>query len=129
MSIENKRSDQPSHSGIEDHQIQGKTLVPPFLKLRQLQFNSWINERLPEMVWAALLVSELPRTEALGVFQELAKYAARFRNGGTVSDVTFSSFSSLPPDVLDGALDVLTLTDPLKKSLRPILLLRDLPSK
>jgi hypothetical protein len=130
MSKRTERRDLPSHSRIEHHQIQGKTLVPPLLKIPHLEFNSWVNERLPEMVWAALLISELlPRTEALGVFRELADYTAKFRNGGTAHDVTFSGLSRLEPEVLDGALDVLTSTDQRKKALRPILLLRDLPSR
>lgn len=129
MSERTAKDDSPSHSRIEHHQFQGKTLIPPLLGIPNLQFNSWVNDRLPEMVWAVLLVSELPRTEALDVFRDLAEYTARFRNGSTVYDVTVSGLSRLQPEVLDGALNVLTLTDQRRKALLPILLLRDLPSR
>ena len=56
---------------IEDHQLIKGRLVPPVQQLigNKMSFASWIDERLPEMLWAALVISAVGEREGYGEFQ------------------------------------------------------------
>ena len=92
-----ERARQKNYSTLKEHQVQGKTLIPPFLAIQQLQPISWINNRLPEMLWAALLLSQLPRPWALGIFREVAEYVGPFRDASPPYDITHTGLSKQPP--------------------------------
>jgi len=60
-------------TSLSGHTRFGKTLVPPMMSLPgSINFSSWSNERLPEMLWAALVMTVFPREDALGAFREIA---------------------------------------------------------
>ena len=61
------------YSGIEAHKRQKKKLVPPLMAIPGVSLQSWMNHRLPEMVWAALLISGLGRERALELFRNVAE--------------------------------------------------------
>lgn len=88
-----------------------------------------MNDRLPEMLWAALIVSILPRNRALRIFRELASFVAQFRNSRPVYNVTHSGLAELPSEILDEVLQFLTSREQGGDVLRPLLLLRDLPAR
>jgi len=67
-----KKKTSKAYSGIAAHKRQKKALVPPFMAIPGLKFSSWINDRLPEMLWCALLISHLGRDRALDVFRKTA---------------------------------------------------------
>jgi hypothetical protein len=116
-----------NHSTIDQHQRDKKTLIPPFLKLPQLRLSSWVNDRLPEMLWATLLISHLPRSDALDVFREVAKYVNGVSDGDRPHDITHTGLSKLRTDILEGLLAILTASTERKEALRPLLLLREVP--
>lgn len=116
-----------SYSTINQHHRVGKTLIPPMLKVPKLQRMSWANERLPEMLWAALLVSQLPRSEAIAVFREVAKYVGRFSGENTPYDITHTGLSKLESQTVEEIVEIMVATDESKEALRPLTLLRDLP--
>lgn len=85
---------------LESHRRQGNTLVPPLAALPNLQLASWLNERLPEILWCALLVTHAGRDHALDVFRRVAKWAGQNRNRMPKdADVGHSALSRLPPDM------------------------------
>src|SRR5260370_28903049 len=43
----------------------GKLLQGPTRTLLNMQFSSWVNDALPEILWTTLLLGTLPRAEAL----------------------------------------------------------------
>jgi hypothetical protein len=118
-----------NYSTIDQHHRVGKTLIPPMLKVPKLQHMSWMNERLPEMLWSVLLISDLPRSEALAVFRAVAKYISEFRDGDLPYDVTHTGLSKLEPETLHALLKVIVPDDRLKKVLAPLLVLKDLPAR
>jgi len=65
------------YSEIKAHTRLKKTLVPPFLTIPGLHLSSWINDRLPEMLWSSLLISQLGRNRALDVFRRTAQLVAK----------------------------------------------------
>jgi hypothetical protein len=66
-----------SVTSLQRHQKIGKNLVPPFAQMRRqlpVQPANWPGERLPEMLWAAMLIAGLGRSEALSRLRRLAVF-------------------------------------------------------
>jgi len=120
-----------NRSTIPQHHRQGTLLTPPLANLPKLSFSSWRDNRLPEMLWAVLLVSNLQRTDALNVFRELADYLSQFRGKETSrpSDITLSGLSEFDDKILIGALKIITRTQERIDAVTPLMLLKDFPAK
>ena len=71
-----------SYSAVDEHRREGKKLIPPLLNLPNLKPASWINDRLPEVLWAAILISHLPRELALAHFRRVADFARNLATEG-----------------------------------------------
>ena len=94
-----------------------------------MQLSSWIRERLPESLWAILLVVHLPREEALDVFRCVAKYISELTEENKFSDVTHTALSNLPSQQLDDVLSIITASPEQKEVLLPLLLFNNLPGR
>jgi Family of unknown function (DUF5677)/SEC-C motif len=90
-----------SYSGIKDHRREGKSLMPPLSQIPNLRPMSWINDRLPEILWGALLVAQLPRDAALSIFRRAAEQIHSFPESERLGDVTHSGLAALPPTQLE----------------------------
>ena len=64
---------------LAGHKKVGKVLVPPFLQIPGISFASWSNDRLPEMLWACLVITVVPREAALELFRKIASIGVRYR--------------------------------------------------
>jgi hypothetical protein len=124
-----KKKTSKAYSGIAAHKRQKKALVPPFMTIPGLKFSSWINDRLPEMLWCALLISHLGRDRALDVFREVAALIPRLPPTKRTVQPTLSWFGSLEPDVCDKFLSTICPDIESKNSLRPLLLFDKLPGR
>jgi hypothetical protein len=118
--------DQKNYSTIDEHQMKGKKLVPPLLQLPNLQMISWLNERLPEMLWAALLITGLERDDALNIFRRVVEIVKGVNGVGPV-DVTHTGIMNLPADLRDRFLQIMCRDIAARNALRPLLLLKALP--
>lgn len=116
------------HSTIDQHKMNKRVLVPPLATIPRLKVTSWVNDGLPELLWAALLVSHLPPANALALLRKIVKYAAEFHGDDRPSDITHTGLSSLQPAVRDEILDILVEADEHRNILRPLLLF-DIPSR
>jgi len=120
-----------SGSTLDQHDRNDKTLTPPFRSLLPdpSSTKSWRDYRLPEMLWAALIISHLPRPEALDVFQQVAKFIGQIQDTDSAGSVTLSGLARLSPHLLQGFLDTVAATENLREVLRPLLLFRELPAR
>ncbi len=116
------------HSTIEQHHRQGKRLVPPLASIPKLRPRSWSDNRLPDVLWASLLLSTLPRDQVLDVFREVAKYVHENKDNGIGYDVTHTGLSTDDPVQLRNILGIITQTEEQRHSLGGLLLLTDLPA-
>lgn len=125
MGKKNKKGNKGNkrYSTLEQHKLQRKKLIPPFLQIPNFKTISWLNERLPEMLWATFLISKLEREEALEVFRRVAKVLEGTRSAGSI-EVTQTGIASLPHDLRNGILQVLSSADNIRNALRPLLLLK-----
>ncbi len=124
-----KRNKVISHSTIEQHHRQGKRLVPPLANIPKIKPRSWSDNRLPEMLWASLLLTHLPREQVLDIFRELANYIHENQNIENSHDISHTGLSHLKPEQLRNLLTIITRTREQKLALGSLLLLTDLPAK
>jgi hypothetical protein len=82
---------------LSGHQQQGKRLAPPFVQFRLNKgLVSWMNDRLPEMIWAALLSAGLGRDAALSEFRQFLRFVFRHPEKQLLFDATLTGLSQLP---------------------------------
>lgn len=124
-----KKSQQKNYSKISAHKRQGKKLIPPLVHNFDLTNASWKDDRLPEMLWAILLVTHLPREDALNVFRKVAKYIEDLPDDDKFDDVTHTGLSKLPSERLDDVLAIITDQQEQKEVLASLLLLDELPGQ
>ena len=124
-----KKKQQKNYSTIQDHKHQGKKLISTWRQIPNLHPSSWMNERLPDMLWAILLVKLLPREHALNVFRLIAAYIRTLPEDEKFGDITHTGLSKLPSKHLDNVLLIITSRQEQKQALSPLLLLDDLPTK
>ena len=124
-----KKKQQKNYSTIQDHKHQGKKLIPIWRQIPNFQTVSWMNDRLPDMLWAILLVKLLPREQALNVFRLIVKYIDGLPEDEKFGDVTHTGLSKLPSKHLDDVLSIISAHQEQKQALAPLLLLDELPAK
>lgn len=122
---------------IAGHTQQGSKLTPPMAALPNLQLQSWKDDRLPEMLWAALIVSHFEQSLALmarGINFLAGKRVEKERSSeeSPVSvdcDVTHTGLSQMDASLLREFLSQLTPDEECRAVLRPLLLLDALPAR
>ena len=124
-----RKSSSANHSTLGQHKQQGKNLIPPLAQIHNMQLSSWVRERLPEFLWAILLVVHLPREEALDIFRCVAKYIGELAEEDKFSNVTHTALSTLPSQKLDDVLSIITANPEQKEVLLPLLLFNNLPGR
>jgi Family of unknown function (DUF5677) len=125
------------HTTIAGHTKQGTKFTPPMLTLPNLQFQSWQNNRLPEMLWATLIVSHFEQPVALRLMADGINFLGGKRlekerdcGESPVSidcDVTHTGLSQMDGNLLRGFLSHLTTDEECRAVLRPLLLFDSLP--
>ena len=124
------KSEAKDYTPLAGHQRKGSKLTPPLATIPKLKTMSWTNDRLPEMLWATLLVSSLPRERALATFRALASYIAEYENGEKPHDITHSGLARTQPPILASMLAYLMASAPdIRGALRPLLLFESLPAR
>jgi hypothetical protein len=116
-----------THSSITSHKREGKKLIPPFMQFDNLKKVSWINDRLPEYLWVALIVSLLDREEAI----ENLKWSSRFffdlPESERPADISLTELANLDDRILDNFIIFLVDELGLKEILKPLVIFKDLP--
>ena len=122
-----------NNSTLEDHRLIGKKLLPPMLHRMpedKMTFSSWIDDHLPEMLWACLVISTLERGEALAIFLKIAEDISKAAKGISEEisiDLTHSVLPTAPIDAIQIIVKNLK-THPLGiKAIRPVLFFVELP--
>lgn len=91
-----------------DYIRRGKKLTPHLLTIPALKLESWGNVRLPEMLWAALIRSNLDQMEALLVFSSVGEIFNEVNDREDVfPDIRLSGIAKLPSDIKGRVLDVI----------------------
>ncbi|MGI8554425.1 MAG: DUF5677 domain-containing protein [Dehalococcoidia bacterium] len=127
-----RQSKQHDYSRLFDHTQKGKVFVPPLANLPSLSLTSWVNDRLPEMLWPALLISELGRDPGLDILRDLVETVADLLQTASVdpvdADLTLSGISRMPEAVRAEVIATMCKTREVRQALSPLLLFSDLPA-
>lgn len=123
-----KKKGSSGHSSLADHERRGKTLTPPLVKVKP-QPQSWRDDRLPEMLWAALLVTQVDREHALEIFRNVGRLILSLRDDDPPSQVTHTNLATLNSDRLQMFLKAIVEDDECKLALQPLLLFSSLPAR
>ncbi len=110
---------------LSKHERDGSILKPPFSRIPNMQTSSWIDERLPEMLWAILLLEELGRENALEVFRNVGYFVKEEKD---LSNITISGISSWDKVIRNKLFSKVFNTNDIKEALKPLLLFKELPA-
>lgn len=88
MSNESKKEEQSTD--LHKHKRDGSLLKPPFKQIPTLSPSSWKDDRLPELLWAVLLIGNLSREDALNIFRAAGKFV---QGRDELYDITISSIA------------------------------------
>jgi len=69
QSAKRKKSNKAKHGRIAAHKKQGSKLIAPMNQMKNMSPMSWMNDRLPCMLWASLLIVGMGREKSLELFR------------------------------------------------------------
>jgi hypothetical protein len=111
-------------STLNQHKREGSRFVPPLAQVPSLSPSSWLNDRLPELLWGALLLNRFTRDTALEVLRTIGDRVAK---SVTTYDVRLSGIAAALPASKNVIIDFLCRPEEARLALRPLLLLPGLP--
>jgi Family of unknown function (DUF5677) len=115
---------------ISGHSQRGKELLPPFLAMMPgMTSSSWMNDRLPEMVWAALLRVELGQERALGLFRRFLNFIIKHPQREELFDLTLTGLSRLPENLRKEVISFIVEPPQAAAALQPLRLFKALPAR
>lgn len=86
---------------IAQHTRKKGELLPPFAAMGgKMAFSYWMNDRLPEMLWAVLIRSAVNQDYALGMFRRLLNFIAEHEAKDSLSDITLTGLAKVDKTVL-----------------------------
>lgn len=121
------RRQQKHYSGLEHHKRLGKVLTPPLLTIPGLRPSSWLDDRLPEMLWPALLIAHMPRDLALEIFRRVAKALEGSFTPNKTIDIGHSGLADLSPELAESVIKLICSAPGAREVLRPLVMLGALP--
>lgn len=122
-----KKQIKKNETPLKGHKQHKKELNPPFLAngLNMIT-SSWFNERLPEMLWAVLIIGNFEREEALKFFRYIAKFVEKNQE---CLDITLTGIAQLPAEKRKLFIKHFAgYSQDIKDILRSLLLLPELPT-
>lgn len=112
---------------LAKHERRGKQFIPPLMTVAGVGLSSWLDDRMPEMLWAVLLAGTLDRDDALRGIRRVVNSAAGLPGEG--ADVTLSGLATLPVEDRRDVLAALCDDAPARFVLRPLLVFDNLPAR
>ncbi len=113
------------HTPLKKYKQEGKKLTPPLAGLNTVNA-SWINDRLPEMLWAVLITNYFERDVSLAIFRPILKLIEGKEELDGVRHTDIAKYSSEFRKQFIA--HILSQHEELKIALRPLLLFEDLPA-
>lgn len=87
-----------NRTSLDRHKHVGKSLIPPLAQLPKSKPSSWINERLPDYLWAVVLLGSAERDPVLELFRQIADDVFRHKDVGGIDDLSLTGLSAMPDE-------------------------------
>lgn len=124
------KSKEIDHTTLGKHTRLGSQLLPPMAKLPDLSPSSWKDNRMPEMLWATLLFTQLPREKVFSKIHELANFIQQFHETENPPfNLTLSGIYQFQVEHKAEFFKILINSEEFKKALSPLLLFDSLPGR
>jgi hypothetical protein len=114
---------------ISSHERKGHDLVPPLARIPNMQYTSWMNDRLPEMLWASLILSSTERDYALAQFRRFLNFIGKHDAREELHDVTLTGISLLETDLRNELIAFLLEPPEAAQALATLRLFQSLPGR
>jgi len=122
----NKEERRKNESKLSDHKQFKKELKPPFLTIGNISTSAWFDERMPEMLWAVLVIGNIEREKALEFFRRIARFSSE---NADCYDVTLTGISKFSEEKRREFIRIATSwSEEVKKTLRALALFPDIPA-
>lgn len=115
-------------SSLSDHRRTGKILQPPLSTVPNLLMQSWVNERLPELLWAALLLKQFEREVTLELFRQVASRIHDLGDGDYF-DIRHSGLLRWGAQSKEAIVEFVCQPNEARQALAPLLLFPRLPGR
>lgn len=118
-------------SKVKDHKRVGSLLVPPLATLNTSP-SSWLDDHMPEMLWAVMLAGVLPRNDYLAAFRGVAIVARGWEieeEGAPGHFVDMTRLAKVTDEQFKDFIRAVTAYPLSYAALRPLLLIDSLPSR
>lgn len=126
----------PSRSGknrtpISGHKNLGGKLHPPFVTAMggKMGLCSWMNDRLPEMLWSTLIIAACDRDHALSLFRRIINFIGKHERREDLFDLTHSGIAKLEPGLRKELIQFIVAPPEASLALAPLRLFGDLPAQ
>jgi hypothetical protein len=123
------KQDPRKHGTVEQHKLVGKKLLAPFEQMERLKPSSWINERLPDQIASALLITRLDREYALDLLRNVAYLCRGTFQKGMDLDFTLKGLALMPAELAERAIGALCRGPEAVEALQSLMLFDDLPGR
>lgn len=118
------------HTPLEKHRRQGSTLRPPLADIPGMRLASWRDERLPELIWVALLVTHLRRETCIDLFRQFADSILALEPADNRPwDITFRGLSDIDEGLFNRLIGALCYVPECRRILSTLTLLDDFPGR
>ncbi len=117
---------------VSGHKRVKGQLVTPFnasVNPKNFTNSSWIDTRLPEMLWAVLIMYALGRDEGLDCFRKILSFVAEHARKKELTDLSHTGISELEPSLREELIGFITRLPDVRDVLASLKLFDALPSK
>jgi Family of unknown function (DUF5677) len=115
---------------LSGHALVGKQLVPPFAKLgSKVAFTSWMNDRMPDMLWAVIIRGANDQRRSISEFRRILNFIGNHREPGHFFDLTHSGIAKLPDQLRNQLIAHIVSTPSTAFALCALKLFKNLPAR
>lgn len=127
----NKSKSGKNRTALLDHKKVGKQLQPAFAQVAgEVTFSSWANNRLPEMIWAAVIrVVDADPDYAIEEFRRILSFIDKHDSKADLSDVTLTGISKLEEGLREEFIGFILENETTASALTVLTLFNSLPAK
>jgi Family of unknown function (DUF5677) len=119
-----------NRTSLQDHKKVGKQLQSGFAVVAdKVTFSSWSNERLPEMIWAAIIRVIDGQDYAIEEFRRILSFIGEHEQKALFSDVSLTGISKLPEALREQFIGFILENKTTASALVVLLLFDNLPAR
>ena len=117
-----------NRSRFDDHRRDGSELVPPLADLN-LTLSSWLHERIPEMLWAVLIIDSYGHELGLAEFRRILVFIGNHERREELYDLTLTGIANLEEGLRNELIGCIAEPTESSDALSPLLLFDSLPGR